>query len=94
MSMFQTIIEEGRHGKLNEYLLFYKKLEQQNKILTSTYETNHKEFEGFSQMKVSFPNCEKMLVKFNENCKLRAGAGILISSDKDGENPKGIVFEN
>lgn len=44
--------------------------------------------------KVGFTHAEKLLVKFNENTKLKSGAVVLISSDKLGRNPELMVFES
>lgn len=57
-------------------------------------ETNHKEYEGNMRCKIVYPQAEKILIKFNENCKLRSGAGVLISGDQDGRNPEMIVVES
>jgi hypothetical protein len=42
LNLYEKIIEQGSKGKANEYLLFYNKLEDANKIHTHLVETNHK----------------------------------------------------
>ena len=44
--------------------------------------------------KIKFSQAEKILVKFNEKTKLKAGAAILFSSDRYGVNPIQVVLES
>ena len=77
-----------------EYKLFYDSLDEPNKIVTHHIETSHKEYEGAFTSLVKYPNAEKLLLKFNENTKLRPGAAIMISNDPEGRDPETFIFEN
>ena len=44
--------------------------------------------------KIKFSQAEKILVKFNEKTKLKAGAAILFSNDKHGVTPLCVILES
>lgn len=42
MDLYKVIIQQGKEGKLNEYLLFYNKLDDLNKIVSSSLDASYK----------------------------------------------------
>ena len=81
LQLYGKLLDQGKESKLNEYLLFYNKLEDQQKIVTSVLETSHKEYEGSFTAKIDYPKAAKLLVKVNDNTNLRQGAALLLSTD-------------